>query len=57
VIQQASSLAGPWTDKSSVIPGSGNAVEEFLLFSSQDRAYFRVRSFTSPPATPAVLTP
>lgn len=57
VIQQASSLAGPWTDKTGVIPGSGSPVQEFLLFSSAPRAYFRVRSFTTPPAAPAVLTP
>ncbi len=55
VIQQATSLAGPWSDKTSVIPGTGNPVDEFLLFASQPRAYFRVRSFTTPPATPANL--
>ena len=57
VIQQAPALTGPWSDKTSVIPGSGNPVRELLLFSSDPRAYFRVRSFTTPPATPAVLTP
>lgn len=55
VIQQATSLDGPWSDKTSVIPGTGNPVDEFLLFASQPRAYFRVRSFTTPPATPANL--
>ena len=46
---------GPLVDKTSVIPGTGNPVDEFLLFASQPRAYFRVRSFTTPPATPANL--
>ena len=56
VIQQAASLLGPWSDKSSVITGTGNPVEEFLLFSTQPRAYFRIRSFTRPPI-PVVVEP
>jgi hypothetical protein len=56
LIQEAQSLAGPWSDNSAILQGSGSPVFQAVI-SSKSRAYFRVRAFNNPPSTPAALTP
>lgn len=54
VIQEAASLAGPWLNNSSTLLGSGSPVTQTVT-SATNRAYFRVRASSSPPAAPVTL--
>jgi hypothetical protein len=54
VIQEAASLAGPWVNNSSTLFGSGSPVTQTVT-SATNRAYFRVRASSNPPAAPVNL--
>jgi len=53
IVEEADSLAGPWTPVSSILTGSGFPVTQ-LLFSAAGTAFFQVRVAPPlPPGTPA----
>ena len=53
VIQEATNLAGPWSDNSSILIGSGSVTTQ-VVFSEGADAFFRVVASPGSPGLPAV---